>query len=105
MRKILTTANYEQSRTFLFYQRAYLSHCHENNMVYRLCDDCKKKVEKKALECHECGSENLVFKYNCRLEFSDHTGSIICVLFDTVAQKLIGKPVLTKVVQQMKSMR
>ena len=74
-------------------------------MVYRLCDDCKKKVEKKTLECHECGSENLVFKYNCRLEFSDHTGSIICVLFDTVAQKLIGKAVIRKVERRTKSIR
>jgi hypothetical protein len=24
------------------------------------------------------------------LEFSDYTGSVICILFDTVAQKLIG---------------
>ena len=71
-------------------------------MVYRLCDDCKKKVEKKASECHECGSENLAFKYNCRLEFSDHTGSIICILFDAVANKLIGILYIIKVEQRIK---
>jgi hypothetical protein len=32
--------------------RAYLTHCHESNIVYRLCDECKKKVERNASECH-----------------------------------------------------
>ena len=45
--------------------RAYLSGFRESKLTYRLCDECKKKVEKEAMACEECGSGNLVFKYNC----------------------------------------
>lgn len=71
--------------------RAYLSGFRESKLTYRLCDECKKKVEKEATNCEECGSSNLVYKYNCPLEFSDSTGSMVAVLFDTAAQRLIGK--------------
>lgn len=55
-----------------------------------MCNDCKKKVEKILEQCPDCHKDNFTYKYNCSVEMSDPTGTITCVAFDPICQKLFG---------------
>ena len=69
----------------------YFSHYQKSNILYRMCGECKHKVEKVATECAECKCDRLVYKYNCPLTFSDSTGSLTAVFFDNLAQSFTGR--------------
>lgn len=60
-------------------------------ITYKMCNDCKKKVEKILEVCPECQKNDFVFKYNCPIELTDSTGSLSTVAFDGICDKLFGK--------------
>jgi hypothetical protein len=55
-----------------------------------MCNVCKKKVEKVLEACLECQQSEFVFKYNCAFELSDESGSLNCIAFDAVCEKLFS---------------
>ena len=55
-----------------------------------MCNDCKKKVDKALNACGECHKENFSFKYNCGIDMHDETGTLNCIAFDPVCQKLFS---------------
>ena len=60
-------------------------------LFYRMCNACKKKVERALERCPECDKDDFVYKFNCPMEFSDQTGSLNCVGFDPACQQLFSK--------------
>ena len=63
--------------------------------IYKMCNDCKKKVEKSQQTCSECKKENFSFKYNCGIDLQDGTGTISCIAFDPICQKLFSTFIVT----------
>jgi RNA polymerase subunit RPABC4/transcription elongation factor Spt4 len=70
--------------------RLYILKIHENRVIYKLCEDCKKKVDRNTEICKECGTSNFTFKFNCHVEFADYTDSLSAIVFDLTAHKLFG---------------
>lgn len=68
----------------------FLSRLQENRIIYKLCQNCKRKVEKFSNTCPECDKDEFYYKFNCQLEFADHTGSFSCVAFEFSAQKIFS---------------
>lgn len=56
-----------------------------------MCMLCKKKVEKVLESCLDCQKGDFVYKYNCAFELEDSTGTLTCVAFDNVCEKLFSK--------------
>jgi RNA polymerase subunit RPABC4/transcription elongation factor Spt4 len=70
---------------------AKISNINSKWVTYKMCNDCKKKVEKILQVCPECQKNDFVFKYNCPIELTDSTGSLSTVAFDGICDKLFGK--------------
>ena len=60
-------------------------------IIYKMCNDCKKKVEKSIAACGECKQDHFSYKYNCSIDLHDESGTITCIAFDPICQRLFGK--------------
>jgi hypothetical protein len=60
-------------------------------IIYKMCNPCKKKVEKVLEACLECQRAEFVFKYNCAFELTDGTGVLPCIAFDPVCERVFGR--------------
>lgn len=72
-------------------------------IIYKMCNDCKKKVERNITQCPECQRDSFSFRYNCSLDLADATGTVTCVAFDPVCSKIFSISVFMKTVQQTSS--
>lgn len=55
---------------------------YENKVVFKICEECRKKIVQEEKKCADCGCANVIYKYNCLIDFVDFSGSVKCVSFD-----------------------
>lgn len=63
---------------------------YENKVFFKICEDCKKKIDKEVKKCADCGCPQSLYKFNCLIDFVDYSGSIKCVSFDPTTEKILG---------------